>query len=99
MKRIQRCLATWLVIALASTGCGGGGGDMVARIGGGGTGAPVEVGIGDVGGFGSIIINGKHFDETSAQISVDERRTSRPQPASRQSGSACRCSSSIKATG
>lgn len=72
MNRVQRCVATLLLIALASTGCGGGG-ETVARIGGGGTGAPIEVGIGDVGGFGSIIVSGQHYDETGAQFAVDER--------------------------
>jgi hypothetical protein len=69
-----------LLIAFASTGCGGGG-ETVARIGGGGTGAPIEVGIGDVGGFGSIIVNGQHYDETGAQFAVDER-PDQPTPAS-----------------
>ena len=80
MNRVQRCVATLLLIALASTGCGGGG-ETVARIGGGGTGAPIEVGIGDVGGFGSIIVNGQHYDETGAQFAVDER-PDQPTPAS-----------------
>lgn len=69
--RTLRTLSS-LLLAAALTACGGGG-EMVARIGSGGSGAPVEVGIGDVGGFGSIIVNGQHYDETSAQFTVDER--------------------------
>ncbi len=46
---------------------------MVARIGSGGSGAPVSAGVGAVSGFGSIIVNGQHYDETGAQIDVDER--------------------------
>ena len=80
MNRVQRCVAMLLLIAFASTGCGGGG-ETVARIGGGGTGAPIEVGIGDVGGFGSIIVNGQHYEETGAQFAVDER-PDQPTPAS-----------------
>ena len=52
---------------------GGGGGEMVARIGSGGSGAPVTVGVGTVDGFGSLVINGQHFDETAAQFRIDER--------------------------
>lgn len=73
MNRVFRFLALILLVALGAAGCGGGGGEMVARIGGGGTGAPVEAGAGTVGGFGSIIVFGQHFDETAAQIAVDER--------------------------
>ncbi len=65
------------VTALVAFGLGacGGGGEMVARIGGGGSGAPptTDVGVGSVEGFGSIIINGQHYDETAGQFQVDER--------------------------
>jgi hypothetical protein len=71
MIRMPRFLAI-IVAALAVAGCGGGG-ETVARIGGGGTGAPVSAGAGTVGGFGSVIVHGQHFDETAAQIAVDER--------------------------
>ena len=62
------------LVALALGACGGGG-EMVARIGGGGSGAPptTDVGVGGVEGFGSIIINGQHYDETAGQFQVDER--------------------------
>ncbi len=69
----MRFIIAWLVTALLA-GCGGGGGEMVARIGGGGSGAPVvTAGVGTVGGFGSIIISGQHYDETAAQFQLDER--------------------------
>jgi hypothetical protein len=61
-----------LLVAFAVAACGGGG-DMVARIGSGGSGAPVSVAVGAVGGYGSIIVNGQHYDETAAQVSIDER--------------------------
>jgi hypothetical protein len=77
--RTLRTLFSFL-LAAALTACGGGG-EMVARIGSGGSGAPVEVSIGDVGGFGSIIVNGQHFDETSVQFALDER-PDRPTPQS-----------------
>jgi hypothetical protein len=70
MRALQILAAGWLAVALA--GCGGGG-DMVARIGSGGSGSPVEVGIGGVGGFGSIIVHGRHYDETGAEFTLDER--------------------------
>jgi hypothetical protein len=66
---------TLLVLAAASllalTGCGGG--STEARIGGGGTGAPLAVAVGPVTGFGSIIVNGEAYDETGAEIVVDTR--------------------------
>lgn len=59
-----------LVTASCVAACGGG---MEARIGGGGTGAPMEVGLGPVSGFGSLIVNGAEYNETSALAFVDER--------------------------
>ena len=69
--RTLRLLLTWMA-AFGLAGCGGGG-EMVARIGSGGSGAPVTVGVGTVDGFGSLVINGQHFDETAAQFRIDER--------------------------
>src|SRR5512147_1592103 len=71
MKSLLQLLV--VVVSAALAGCGGGGGEMVARIGSGGSGAPVSAGVGTVNGFGSIIVNGQHYDETSAQVFVDER--------------------------
>ena len=74
MKRLKFVLICLIAAAL---GACGGGGDMVARIGGGGSGSPPpptnEFGVGGVGGFGSIIINGQHYDETAGVFQVDER--------------------------
>ena len=72
MKALRLFVTALVAFALGS--CGGGG-EMVARIGGGGSGAPptTDVGVGGVEGFGSIIINGKHYDETAGQFQVDER--------------------------
>ena len=74
-----RFLTAWL-LAAALTACGGGG-EMVARIGSGGSGAPIDVGVGGVDGFGSIIVNGQHYEEAGAQFTVDER-PDQPTPAS-----------------
>jgi hypothetical protein len=81
MNGVLRCLTTLLLTVVACSGCGGGSGEVVARIGGGGTGAPIASGVGSVSGFGSIIVNGQHYDETAAQIAVDER-PDQPTPAS-----------------
>ncbi len=71
MKSLLRFLAVLIAAGLA--GCGGGSGEMVARIGSGGSGSPVSAGAGPVSGFGSIIVSGQHYDETGAQFAVDER--------------------------
>jgi hypothetical protein len=62
------CIA---LLALALVACGGG--QMEARIGGGGTGAPLSVGMGSIDGFGSVIVNGIHYDERDATILRDDR--------------------------
>ena len=60
-----RCLwiAVWACIG-ALAACGGGGG-----VGTGGTGAFAS---GPITGFGSIIVNDVHFDDTSARIETDD---------------------------
>jgi hypothetical protein len=71
MSDVARLFAVFLAVVLA--GCGGG---MQAGVGSGGSGAPVDplsVGVGTVTGFGSIIANGVRYDETAAQVFVDER--------------------------
>ncbi|WJW74622.1 DUF5666 domain-containing protein [Thiohalobacter sp. IOR34] len=57
-----------LAIATGLTACGGGGGGSVAGIGG--TGITTT---GTITGFGSIIVNGVHYDIDSASISKDGR--------------------------
>lgn len=73
MIRTTRCpclrwsalLTAFLAVALAAA-CGGGGVDT------GGTGAPVSAySSGRVTGFGSIVVNGVHYDESGATI-VDD---------------------------
>lgn len=68
MNALARFLAALVVIALA--GCGGG---MQAGVGSGGSGAPLSVGVGPVTGFGSIIVNGERYDESAAEVLLDER--------------------------
>jgi hypothetical protein len=57
--------AAWLAAA-ALVGCGGGGGDDPA---GGGAAALT---VGPISGFGSIIVNGVRFDDSSARIVDDD---------------------------
>lgn len=59
-----------IVTVIALAGCGGG---MQAGVGSGGSGAPLSVGLGPVTGFGSIIVNGERYDESAAEVMVDER--------------------------
>ena len=59
-----------IVTAIALAGCGGG---MQAGVGSGGSGAPLSVGLGPVTGFGSIIVNGERYDESAAEVMIDER--------------------------
>jgi hypothetical protein len=59
-----------ILAAIALAGCGGG---MQAGVGSGGSGAPLAVGLGPVTGFGSIIVNGERYDESAAEVLVDER--------------------------
>lgn len=65
-------------LLLALSGCGGG--STEARIGGGGTGAPLSVAVGPVTGFGSIIVNGEAYDEIGAEVVIDTR-PDQPTPA------------------
>ncbi len=68
MNALARFFAA--VIAIALAGCGGG---MQAGVGSGGSGAPLSVGVGPVTGFGSVIVNGERYDESSAEVFLDER--------------------------
>ena len=57
-----------LLIGLSLASCGGGNGTQVAEGGIGGTG----ISWGSVTGFGSIIVNGVHFDTTGAEVVKDD---------------------------
>lgn len=61
-------LLTLLGSALALAGCGGGGSD-VAGLSSGGTGS---FSVGPITGFGSVIVNGVRFDDSSASVSDDD---------------------------
>ena len=71
VPRVLRVLlALSFAIALAS-GCGGGSTDGPG-VGGGGTGAPQSFSQGPITGFGSIIVNGVHFDDSGASVTDDD---------------------------
>ena len=59
-----------VIALLGLTACGGG---MQAGVGSGGSGAPVSVSLGTVDGFGSLIVNGERYDESAAEVLIDER--------------------------
>lgn len=62
-----RALLTAAIAAFAVLGCGGG-----SDVGSGGTGAPLSFSQGPVSGFGSIVVNGVHFDDSSAIVQDDD---------------------------
>jgi hypothetical protein len=66
-----KSLATWLsgvcLVGLGLISCGGGGG-----VDTGGTGATAGYSSGPITGFGSIVVNGVHFDESSASVFDDD---------------------------
>ncbi|HTH07650.1 MAG TPA: DUF5666 domain-containing protein [Ilumatobacteraceae bacterium] len=68
MNGFARVVAVTATVVLAA--CGGA---MEAGVGSGGSGAPLSVGVGSVTGFGSIIVNGERYDETAAEVLVDQR--------------------------
>ena len=67
-----RLIAMFGMALLAA--CGGGGGGEVAGIDGGGTPTPVAgvVSKGTITGFGSVIVNGVHYDSNGADITIDD---------------------------
>jgi hypothetical protein len=70
--RTLRILLPAAVLALL-VACGGGGG-----VDGGGTGAPTALSSGPINGFGSIVVGGVRFDDSSAEIDdLDGKRRSR----------------------
>jgi hypothetical protein len=76
MQSMKKCriLATALVLAL--TACGGGEPVLTASNGGGvgsgGTGITNGGGVGYVVGFGSIFVNGVHYDISQAVVTLDD---------------------------
>ena len=68
-SRCWRALCALATIAALATGCGGG---TESGVGGGGTGSPLSFSQGPITGFGSIIVNGVHFDDGSASVVDDD---------------------------
>lgn len=62
-----RPFAALLAAALISS-CGGGG-EIVAGVGSGGTGG---IAAGPISGFGSVIVNGTRFDDTGASVTIND---------------------------
>ena len=81
-KRLAAC-ATAALTALMLAGCGGGGGiggtgagtvtDPNAGGGGGGTATGTGLTFGTVQGFGSVIVNGVHYEDRGVDIVFDDR--------------------------
>lgn len=78
MKKYTVLLGTALSLLLTSCGGGDGGvgsggtGLTAGGVGSGGTGISSGVGIGPVTGFGSIFVNGVHYDISSAAVTLDD---------------------------
>ncbi len=67
--RSWRALAALLAAAALAAGCGGG---SDSGVGAGGTGSPLSFSQGPITGFGSIIVNGVHFDDSGASVVDDD---------------------------
>lgn len=68
-----RAFAGVLLAAALAIGCGGGGGGVSAGVDTGGTGGgTVSFSAGRIAGFGSIIVNGVRFDDSTARIVDDD---------------------------
>ena len=68
LLRPWRALCTLLVATSLAVGCGGGD----SGVGAGGTGSPLSFSQGPITGFGSIIVNGVHFDDSGASVVDDD---------------------------
>jgi hypothetical protein len=66
MRKWLACVVTSAFVLVA---CGGGSGNNVAGIDR--TGAPVIASYGTVSAFGSVVVNGVHFDTTQASVTID----------------------------
>jgi hypothetical protein len=71
VSRPWRALAAMFVATVLAVGCGGGD----TGVGAGGTGSPLSFSQGPISGFGSIIVNGVHFDDTTASVVDDDGNT------------------------
>ena len=67
IERLRRVWFSALLCVLVLSGCGGG-------VDSGGTGARAASARGPVTGFGSVIVNGVHFDDSSARITDTDGR-------------------------
>ena len=68
-SRPWRALCALATFATLVAGCGGG---TDSGVGGGGTGSPLSFSQGPITGFGSIIVNGVHFDDAPATVVDDD---------------------------
>ena len=67
--RPWRALCALIAAAALAVGCGGG---SDSGVGSGGTGSPLSFSQGAITGFGSIIVNGVHFDDAPASVVDDD---------------------------
>ena len=65
-SRLARIALAWLAAAVLAIGCGGGGG------GGTPSAAGSALTMGTISGFGSIIVDGVRFDDSSAEVLDDD---------------------------
>ena len=69
LLRQWRALAVLSMATALAVGCGGG---TDSGVGAGGTGAPLSFSQGPISGFGSIVVNGVHFDDAPASVIDDD---------------------------
>jgi len=69
LLRPWRALSALLAAMALVAGCGGG---TDSGVGTGGTGSPQSFSQGPISGFGSIIVNGVHFDDSGASVVDDD---------------------------
>ena len=72
-----RALASLLILALHLSSCGSSV-DLLAGVGSGGTGGGTTTdsfSLGAIRGFGSVIVNGVRYDDTTAAITSDDGTT------------------------
>ncbi|NJM43752.1 MAG: hypothetical protein HC858_06785, partial [Brachymonas sp.] len=72
-RRLLLCGAYCTLAVFALGSCGGGGSTVAGLPGTGGTGSPINItAMGPVNGFGSVIVNGIHFDDSAANVRMDD---------------------------